>query len=130
MSATSSKTKVHPDERLAGAQKVYFACFTERGQASMEDVDRVVPAHKQWLADQEAAGRIFVAGPFLTEDYSYAGSGLIVLRAETAEEAHQLAAQDPMHANGIRTFRIVPWQINEGSVRIDLTFSHGSFDFG
>jgi uncharacterized protein len=130
MSVNSSNAKAHPDERLAGAQKVFFACFTERGQASMEDVERVVPAHKQWLADQEAGGRIFVAGPFLNEDYSYAGSGLIVLRAETAQQAHQLAAQDPMHANGIRTFRIVPWQINEGSVRIDLTLSQGTFDFG
>ena len=130
MSVSIPNTKAHPDERHAGAQKVYFACFTERGQASMEAIQRVVPEHKQWIAEQEAAGRIFVAGPFLTEDYSYAGSGLIVFRADTAEQARLLAQLDPMHADGLRTFRIVPWQINEGAVHIDLTLSSGAFDIG
>ncbi|MHA3021768.1 YciI family protein [Mycobacterium sp. BMJ-28] len=129
MSVTSPTTKAHADLRHSGAQKVYFACFTERGQANMEDIQRVIPAHKQWIAEQEAAGRIFIAGPFLTEDFSYAGSGLIVFRAETSEQARLLAQQDPMHAAGLRTFRIVPWQINEGSIRIDLTLSSGAFDF-
>jgi uncharacterized protein len=129
MSVSSPTTKAHPDEKHAGAQKVFFACFTERGDARLEDIQRVVPVHKQWIAEQEAAGRIFVAGPFLTEDFSFAGSGLIVFRAETAAEARLLAEQDPMHAPGLRTFRIVPWQVNEGTLRIDFTLSSGAFAF-
>lgn len=129
MSISSSQTQPRPDEGHAGAQKVFFACFTDRGQASMEEIAKVVPLHKEWIAKQEAAGRIFVAGPFLTEDYSYAGSGLIVFRAETPAHARQLAEQDPMHASGLRTFRIVPWQLNEGSMHIDLNFLTGVFDF-
>jgi uncharacterized protein YciI len=129
MHANSSDTKAHPDEGHAGAQKVYFACFTERGQASIEDIEAVVPEHKRWILEQEAGGRIFVAGPFLNEDFSYAASGLIVFRVDTAEEARLLAENDPMHARGLRTFRIVPWQINEGTVQMDLTWSSGTFHF-
>jgi hypothetical protein len=34
-----------------------------------------------------------------------------------------------MHAQGLRTFQIVAWQLNEGSFRIDLTLSKGGFEF-
>lgn len=129
MSIENTDTQARPDARHAGAQKVFFACFTELGQAALDDVQRMVPVHKEWIAKQECLGNIFVAGPFLTADYSYAGSGLIVFRAETAAEAHALAEQDPMHANGLRTFRIIPWQLNEGSVQVSMTFSKGVFEF-
>jgi hypothetical protein len=42
--------------------------------------------------------------------------------------AADLAATDPMHVSGARTFRIVPWQINEGHVTTSLTMSSGEFD--
>jgi uncharacterized protein YciI len=127
--SASPNIEAHPDESHSGAQKVFFACFTERGQTHIDDIEKIVEVHKRWIAEQEAAGRIFVAGPFLTEDYSFSGSGLIMFRAKTAAEARELAEQDPMHASGLRTFHIVPWQLNEGSVRLDVTLSSGAFDF-
>src|SRR3984893_11966178 len=96
---------------------ISFACSTRRGSPSLADIERAVPPHKQWVADQEAAGRIVVAGPFLTDDLSWDGDGLIVFRLESADEAERLARQAPMHAQGLRTFQIVAWQLNEGSVR-------------
>lgn len=127
----SPDTKVRPDTRHAGAQKVYFACFTDLLETSRdEDIARAIPGHKEWLAEMEATGKIFVAGPFLDENYSYSATGLIVFRAETPAEAHDLAQRDPMHALGHRTFRIVPWQLNEGTMRIDINFLKGGFDFG
>jgi hypothetical protein len=38
-----------------------------------------------------------------------------------------IADRDPLHINGIRQYRMVPWQINEGSVDIRLTLSDGKF---
>jgi hypothetical protein len=108
---------------------VYFACFTRRGDTSLTDIEAAFPEHKQWVADQEAAGRIVVAGPFLADDLSWDGDGLIVFRLGSAGEAERLARQDPMHARGLRMFQIVAWQLNEGSLRIDLTFSKGGFEF-
>jgi len=108
---------------------IYFACFTRRGSTSLADIERAVPPHKQWVADQEAAGTIVVAGPFLTRDSVWDGDGLIVFRLDSVEDAEHLASQDPLHSQGLRTFEIVPWQFNEGHFRVDLTFSQGAFDF-
>jgi len=108
---------------------IYFACFTRRGETALEDIESVFPAHKRWVADQEAAGKIVVAGPFLADDLSWDGNGMLVFRLDTAEEARRLAMQDPMHAQGLRTFTIAAWQLNEGSLRIGLTFSAGGFEF-
>lgn len=130
MTVSQADTEATPDTRHAGAQKVFFACFTDRGDTTVKALEAVVPEHKQWIAEQETAGTIFVAGPFLDDDFTYAGSGLMVLRAATAAEAHRIAASDPMHAKGLRTFRIVAWQLNEGSVRIDLSILTGSFSIG
>jgi uncharacterized protein YciI len=121
----SPNTQPLPDERHAGAWKVFFACFGERAHTHIDDIQKIVHAHKRWITEQEQAGHILAAGPFLTEDYSHSGSGLIIFRARTAQEARELAEQDPMHASGFRTFRIVPWQPNKGSVRLDVTLSRG-----
>lgn len=108
---------------------IYFACFTRRRTTSLTDIERAFPPHKQWVAEQEAAGNIVVAGPFLTDGLVWDGDGLIVFRLDTVEEAQRLASQDPMHAQGLRTFEIVPWQLNEGFFRVDMTFSGGAFRF-
>ncbi|CAL9464469.1 YciI family protein [Streptomyces sp. enrichment culture] len=118
------------DQTHSGAQKVYFACFTEPAEGrTTADVEPHIAAHKQWLAEREQEGLMFVAGPFLTEEHLYSGAGLIVFRASSIGEAERLAAADPMHASGVRTFRIVPWQINEGSMTVRMTFSTGVHDF-
>ena len=109
---------------------IYFACFTRRGDTSLADIEAAFPEHKQWVADQEAAGRIVVAGPFLADDLSWDGDGLIVFRLESADEARRLSAsRSRCTLRGLRTFQIVAWQLNEGSFRIDLTFSKGGFEF-
>jgi uncharacterized protein YciI len=130
MCSASPNAKAQPDRTHAGAHKLYFACFTDLVETTTkDDIERVVDAHKEWLAEMEAAGKIFVAGPFLDENYSYSATGLIVFRAETAEEARDLAERDPMHGLGLRTFRIVPWQLNEGTMRIEINFLNGVFGF-
>jgi uncharacterized protein YciI len=86
-----------------------------------------IPAHKEWLAQHEAD--FLIAGPFLDESFTYSGTGLIVIRAGSIAEATKIAESDPMHSSGARTFRIVPWQINEGTMTVAMTFSSGAFDF-
>lgn len=125
----SSMNEAHPDSRHSGAQKVYFACFTEPADATLEEIEAAVPAHKAWVAEAEAAGHFLVAGPFLDDDYRYTGAGMIVVRAGNRAEAEAIVAADPMHATGLRTFRLVPWQLNEGTLPVHLRFSSGTFTF-
>ncbi|WP_326568902.1 YciI family protein [Amycolatopsis rhabdoformis] len=106
---------------------LYYACFTDPANAdSAAERSRQFDAHKAWLKEHEAD--ILVAGPLLAESLEPAGSGLIVFRTESADAARRLAEADPMHASGARTFRIVPWRINEGTLTARLTVSTGSFD--
>jgi uncharacterized protein YciI len=82
--------------------------------------------HKKWVRDHEHD--LFLAGPLLDDTLTPSGRGLLLIRAESAVAAADLAATDPMHVSGARTFRIVPWQINEGHVTTSLTMSSGEFD--
>jgi hypothetical protein len=118
------------DASHSGAQKVFFACFTEPAESiTTADLIPHLSAHKQWVAEREDEGLILIAGPFLDDTFSYSGRGLIVFRARSTEEAERIAESDPMHANGVRTFRIVPWQVNEGSITVRMTLSTGEFGF-
>lgn len=124
---TMESEKAKPDERHSGAQKVVFLCFTEPVDLSPEDIRPHLDAHKAWLAEVERSADLLFAGPMLDEDYRYSGSGLLILQAESMADAMSIADNDPFHANGIRKYRMVPWQINEGSVDIRLTLSDGRF---
>jgi len=119
--------EARPDERHAGAQKVFFLCLTE-------PADGIGPAqlrprlaeHKKWVAGQESEGRIFVAGPLLDEDYQSFGKGVLVVRARSLAEARQIFDSDPMHELGLRTYQLWPWQINEGSFQLRVSLSDGT----
>ncbi|MFC4948698.1 YciI family protein [Pseudonocardia sp. GCM10023141] len=118
-----------PDERHSGAQFVVFLCFTEpaAGVSSEEDIRPHLGVHKEWLAGAEASGELLFAGPMLDGEYRYSGSGLLVLRATSVAEASAIVDRDPLHEKGLRVYRIVPWQINEGAFDVRLTFSSTQF---
>jgi len=82
---------------------------------SSEDIKMILPEHLTYLAEQEAAGILALAGP--VADYSGAemrGEGLLVYRADTLAAAKEIAENDPMHLTKTREFTVRPWLINEG----------------
>jgi uncharacterized protein len=54
---------------------------------------------------------------------------LIILRAGDLEAANKLAAEDPMHASGARTYSILPWFLNEGGFNLRVSLSEQSVEF-
>jgi uncharacterized protein YciI len=68
-------------------------------------VERVRPAHRQYMAGLKAQGRLAASGPFAD------GSGaLIVYEADSAEAAEELLKADPFHAAGVFLgWRLRPW---------------------
>ncbi|MGW5257690.1 YciI family protein [Streptomyces sp. NPDC004012] len=118
-----------PDERHAGAQKVLFLCFTEPVELSPDEIRPYLGTHKQWLVDLERSGTLFLGGPMLDKNYKFDGSGLFVIRADSFAEADQIVGGDPFHAHGIRKYRLVSWQVNEGSFTVRLTLSDGTVEF-
>lgn len=71
----------------------------------------------------EAEGVMFGAGPLCTEDGYAEGEGLFIIRADSMEEARQIADRDPLHKSGARTYHIRPWILCEGSVSLTVRLS-------
>ena len=57
------------------------------------------PEHRAFLAEQREAGTVLLSGPKVTEP----GSALIIVRAETADEAGRILDADPFNHHGIIT---------------------------
>ena len=50
---------------------------------------------------------------------------MVVVRAENLAHAREIAASDPMHSSGARSFTVRPWLVNEGGFNLRVTFSDG-----
>ncbi len=92
-----------------------------------EEMMKHFPAHLQHQIRMEKEGHLFGAGPLSNEDGTPTGTGMIVLRADSAEAARRLADQDPMHSSGARTYTLQQWSLNEGRVSVTLDFSDQSY---
>ena len=51
---------------------------------------------------------------------------MVVVRADSLEQAEAIAAADPMHAAGARSYRVRPWIVNEGTLTVKVGFASGS----
>jgi uncharacterized protein len=50
---------------------------------------------------------------------------MFIYRAESLAEATKLAAADPMHSSGARSFTVRAWLLNEGTFSVRLFYSGG-----
>ena len=83
-------------------------------------------AHLQYQVRIEQEGVMFGAGPFFADNESdWNGEGMVIVRAQSLKDAQRIAAADPMHASGARSFVVRPWLLNEGSLTVRITYSDG-----
>ncbi len=109
-------------EMLQKQMYVYFTTPTSGMGPVMENLE----AHLKFQVELEKKGIMFGAGPHWTDDEKrWEGDGMVIIRAGSLAEAKEIAASDPMHASGARSFTIRPWLMNEGAVTIKLTYSDG-----
>ena len=106
-------------------QKQMYVYFTTPANG-LGPVMENLEDHLKFQVELEQKGVMFGAGPFWTDDEQrWEGEGMIIIRAESLAEARKIAASDPMHASGARTFTIRPWLMNEGAVTMKVTYSDG-----
>jgi uncharacterized protein YciI len=73
--------------------------------AADPNVPVVRPAHREYLSELRANGKLVISGPF-TEG----GGALIVMEADTKEEVAALMAADPFVKKGVfKTWVVRPW---------------------
>lgn len=106
-------------------RKQLYVVFT-KPTSGLDPVMAVIKEHLEFQIDLERRGIMFGAGPFWTDDeQAWEGEGMVIIRAGSLAEAKEIAARDPMHKSGARTFTVRPWLLNEGTVTVKVTYSDG-----
>ena len=105
--------------------KKLFVCITNfiEGQSISELFD-LLPAHLDHQVALEKDGTMFGAGPLQLPDAPPAPTkGLIIIRADSLEEARAVFDSDPIHAAGVRDYELYEWTMNEGRITLSFDFS-------
>lgn len=104
---------------------VVFTIPTNGMGPVMENIE----AHLKFQVSLEEKGIMFGAGPFWEDNETdWKGEGMVIIRANSLAEAREIAASDPMHSSGARSFTVRPWLLNEGTLNIKLDYSKGIFE--
>ena len=100
---------------------------TRRGDKELPTLDerehkRLFDEHIAHQLKLEASGQLFAAGPVFDEAGNRVG-GLIILRANSFDEAKQIVDTDPHRKSGLWDHRIQRWRISEGSYTVSVKYS-------
>ena len=68
----------------------------------LEEVDRFLQAHREYLAEHYAAGDFIASGPQIPRV-----GGVILIKAENRTSVDAIIAQDPFDINGIAEYQTV-----------------------
>jgi uncharacterized protein YciI len=68
-----------------------------------------LPAHLAYLQELKARGALLLSGPFTDRS-----GGMVLVRAESREEAEAIARADPLVANKVDGYELREWLITEG----------------
>jgi uncharacterized protein len=96
----------------------------ELDQVTLDEAEhrRVFDAHIAHQLELEASGKLFAAGPLFDKDGNRLG-GMIVLRADSFEEAQAIVDSDPHRTSGLWDHRIERWLVSEGSYTVTIKYS-------
>ena len=109
-------------DRGALAFELYVA--VSKPNAEPDVLKAMLPEHLAYIGELEKNGRLAFAGPLSDESGTQMqGMGMLILRAQSFEAAQTLVANDPMHAQGFRTFTLRRWLINEGTLQLTVGLS-------
>lgn len=106
--------------------KQLFVVFT-MPENGMEPIQANIKEHLAYQRMLEDTGVMFAAGPMADMNgETWSGDGMVVIRAESLEDAKAIAAADPMHAAGARKYMVRPRIVNEGTMTVKVGFASGS----
>jgi uncharacterized protein YciI len=89
---------------------------------------KMLRLHYLWALDLQKQGKLILAGP-VDHDIIAKGlipavgniTGLIMIKAETRQEAESIAEQDPFHTSGLRKNRVHSLNIRFGGISDIIT---------
>jgi uncharacterized protein len=120
------------DQRIAElTQKMLrrkFYAVLSKASETPQKLKALLPAHLEYMIELEKRGVLFASGPLSDGEGPQSGAGLTILRAANAQEARKLAEGDPFVSNGLRTFELKEWIVNEGTFGLRVNFSDQSVE--
>lgn len=106
-------------------RKQLYVVFTKPANGLGPVMENIEP-HLQYQIELEQKGIMFGAGPFWDDaEEKWEGEGMVIIRAASLAEAKRIAAEDPMHKSGARSYTVRPWLLNEGTLTIKIDYSNG-----
>ena len=107
-------------------KKLYV--ILSKGGATPEQLGAVLAEHLEYMIGLEKRGVLFASGPLTTDAGKPVGDGLTIVRADSVDEAREIASADPFVVNKIRSFEVREWTVMEGSLRVRVNFSDQSLE--
>ena len=105
--------------------KELYVIFTVPN-ATREEMMPVMSDHLARQVELEEKGILFAAGPMFEEGGKAPVRGMVIVRANSFEEAREIADGDPFHIAGLRTYTLDRWGVNEGSYTVNVKYSDQS----
>jgi uncharacterized protein len=84
---------------------MWYIVFTRNVPGKEAALKENFEPHRKWLDEQHRSGRLLFSGP--TTD---GNGGAYIMLAKSLEEARQIAASDPHHAEGFRKMEVFEWR--------------------
>ncbi|MEK4509272.1 YciI family protein [Paenibacillus sp. FSL K6-2524] len=72
-----------------------------------EMTEELIRAHVQHLKQLDGQGKLELCGPFI----GYRG-GMVIIKADSFEEAKQIAEADPYVRAGVETYELRTWELS------------------
>jgi uncharacterized protein len=113
-----------PEQLVQQQLKLKLFAIFWRLDGTEEAMAGLLSEHLLYMDGLERMGVLFASGPF-TDDPQ--GSGLSIVRANSAEVAAEIASAEPLAAAGVRSFQVREWSLREGSLSIILGLSDGRY---
>jgi uncharacterized protein YciI len=118
-------------QRLRAPQlkkRLYIALWINDPTATRDEHLQVLPEHLEFLLGLEQQGVLFASGPLsVNEGETGIFSGMTILRAESFEMAKAIVENEPFVVRGLRTYKLLAWELNEGSFSVTLSLGTGTF---
>lgn len=125
MSEPQVKAKDVTEASKGMLQKQLYVVFTKPTHG-LAPVLENLKEHLEFQCSLERRGIMFGAGPFWADnEEDWHGEGMVIIRAASLAEARRIAAEDPMHKAGARSYTVRPWLLNEGTLTLKITYSDG-----
>ena len=133
--ALDAKMQAYGRERTTGfLLKDYFVVLaeprTKNGDKPLPHLDdkehkRLIRRAHRPSTEAGGVGQLFAAGPLLDEQGKRIG-GLIILRADSFEDARRIVDSDPHRSSGLWDHTIHRWRVSEGSYTVRVKYSSQS----